>query len=212
MKYLILYITIFCFQITVAQSQQNDLVLTVGGVMAPNFGNNRLGLDVSTRYYFTDSFSAGGHFYSASPRFKHGFGFETDRTLINMYAINIPLQYDVFSSERFTVGLGLSNGLLFNVLRNRNDIKEVEYFDVDTGIRTLVQVPRRLKTDTYYTLTPYIEGNLKLLSLDKNDGTSLFLTGKFGYQNAFGNGSFSKSNDFSNFIVSIGFTIKGTLD
>jgi len=212
MKYLLLFFAFLFTQITFAQSQQNDLAATIGVTTIPNFGNQGIGFDVSARYYFSEAFSLGGSFYTASPRFNHGFGYDIDRTLINMYAINVPLQYDVINTEKFTLGLGFSNGVLLNILRNRNETVEEEFWDTETGIGTSWNVPKKIKTDTYYLLTPYADASYKLLTLDKEDFTSMFLTVKAGYQNAFGNGFYSKPSDFRNYIVSLGITIKGTTD
>lgn len=195
-----------------AQSQQEDLAVTLGATTIPNFGNRGIGVDLSARYYFTDAFSAGGQFFTARPKFKHGFGYDTDRTLINIYGISVPLQYDVINTEKITLGFGFSNGVLVNVLRNRNETTQEEYWDSETGTGTTWNVPVKLKTDTYFILTPYAEMSYKVLTLDLEDMTSLFVTAKFGYQNVLGNGTFSKAKDFTDYIVSLGITIKGTTD
>lgn len=209
MRILLFFLTLILSGTVSAQSQQKDLAITLGATTIPNFDNQGIGFDLSARYYFTDAFSAGGNFYTASPKFKHGFGYDTDRTVINMYGISIPLQYDVVGTEKFTLGLGFSSGFLINVLRNRNETKEEEYWDSDTGLRTTWRVPVRLKTDTYFIMIPYTELSYKAFTLDQKDQTSLFVTAKLGYQNVFGNGVFSKANDFSNYIISLGVTIKG---
>ena len=196
-------------QVGFAQSQQDDLAITLGATTFPKFGDTGIGFDLSARYYLTDAFSLGGNFYTASPKFNHGFGYETDRTLLNIYAINVPLEYDVINTEKFTLGLGFSNGLLLNVLRNRNKTKEVTYYDDDTGIWYTSQVPVRIKTDVYYLLTPFADASLKILTLEKQDA-SMFLTAKASYQNAFGNGAFSRPNDFRSYMFSVGITIKGS--
>lgn len=211
MKPLLALLCFLFFQNTFAQTEQNDLSVHLGAVTIPSFDQHKIGVDISFRYYFTDAFSGGLGFSTASPRFNKGFGFDTDRTLVNMYAITIPMQYDVINTEKFSLGLGFSNGLLLNILRNRNETTEQEHWDPDTGIGTSWNVPKRLKTDSYYILTPYAEASYKLFTIDSNDPTFLFLTGKIGYQNVFGNGQFSKSNDFRNYILSLGLTIKGPL-
>ncbi|WLD24519.1 outer membrane beta-barrel protein [Flavobacterium dauae] len=212
MKHIIFLLGIFSFQLISAQSQQANLSATIGITTIPNFDNQGIGFDLSARYYFTDAFSLGGHFYTASPKFNHGFGYDTDRTLINMYAIDVPLQYDVINTEKFTLGLGFSNGVLLNVLRNRNETTEEEFWDTETGVGTSWNVPKKIKTDAYYLVTPYADASYKLLTLDKEDFTSMYITAKAGYQNAFGNGFYSKASDFRNYIVSLGITIKGTTD
>ncbi|SEI00388.1 hypothetical protein SAMN02927937_02672 [Paenimyroides aquimaris] len=212
MKNRLLFTAFLFTQLSFSQSQPNDLAATIGVTTIPNFGNQGIGFDLSARYYFTDAFSLGGNFYAASPRFNHGFGYDTDRTLINMYAISVPLQYDVINTQKFTMGFGFSNGVLINVLRNRNETTEEDFWDTDTGIGTSWNVPKKIKTDVYYLLTPYAEASYKLLTLDKEDFTSMYITAKAGYQNAFGNGFYSKPNDFRNYIVSLGITIKGTTE
>lgn len=210
MKQLLLFLGFLFCQMSFSQSQQEDLSVGLGAVTIPHFNKQRVGIELSARYYFTDAFSAGGYFYTASPKFNHGFGFDTDRTLMNIYAITIPLQYDVINTEKLTLGLGFSNGLLLNVLRNRNDVKEEIYYDDDTGIGYASKVPQRLKTDSYYLLTPYADFSYRVMAVDREKTGWLFLSAKVGYQNAFGNGTFSNSTDFRNYIVSFGITIKGT--
>lgn len=212
MKYLLLLFTVLISQASFSQSQQNDLSVTLGATTLPTFNDQKFGFDLSARYYLTDQFSFGGNFYTASPKFNKGFGYDTDRTLLNMYGFSVPLQYDVINTDKLTLGFGFSNGVLLNVLRNRNESKEEEYWNSDTGIVTYLQVPIRLKNDAYYVLTPYVDLSYRIFNLDKDETASMFVNAKLGYQNVFGNGSFSKSNDFSNYIISLGFTIKGSLD
>ena len=212
MKNLVLLSTLLFAQITFAQSQQNDLAVTIGATTMPAFNKNKIGLDLTGRYYFTDAFSGGLSLNIVSPKYNHGFGFDTDRTLINMYSFSIPLQYDVVNTEKLTLSFGFSNGILLNILRNRNESNEVINYDPDTGIGYTTQVPRKLKTDSYYTLTPYADVSYRLMAIDIEETAFMFLTSKVGYRNVFGNGSFSKPSDFSNYIVSLGITFKGVLD
>lgn len=209
MRTILFFLTLILSATVSAQSQQNDLAVTLGATTMPNFDRQSIGFDLSARYYFTDAFSAGGNFFVASSKFNQGFGYDTDRTLINMYGISIPLQYDIVNKEKFALGLGFSSGFLINVLRNRNETTEENYRDSDTGIGTTWNVPVKLKTNTYFAMTPFAEMSYKTLTLDEDDGTALFVTAKLGYQNIFGNGSYSKAKDFSDYIISLGVTIKG---
>jgi len=212
MKYIVFFISVLLFQITYAQSQQNDLTVTIGASAVPNFAMHKVGVDVSVRYYFADAFSFGGHFYTVNPRFNHGFGFDTDRTLVNIYSFSVPLQYYFINTDKLSLNFGLSNGALLNVLRNRNESKEVVQYDPDTGQGTSIQLPKRLKNDAYYTLTPFAEASVKFLEIDQRESIQFFVTGKVGYQNAFGNGYFSNAKDFSDFVFSLGITVKSTYD
>lgn len=212
MKQLLLFFTFLFTQITLAQSQQNDLAVTIGATTIPAFNKNKIGLDITARYYFTDAFSGGLSLNIVSPKYNHGFGYDTDRTLINMYSFSVPLQYDVVNTEKLTLSFGFSNGILLNILRNQNDSKEVIQYDPDTGMGYSTHVPRRLKTDSYYILTPYADVSYRLVALDVKETAFMYLTSKVGYRNVFGNGSFSKSSDFSNYVVSLGLTFKGILD
>ena len=212
MKHLLLFLSFLFGQITFAQSQQNDLAVTIGATTIPAFNKNKIGFDLTGRYYFTDAFSGGLSLNIISPKYNHGFGFDTDRTLINMYSFSVPLQYDVVNTEKLTLSFGFSNGILLNILRNRNESKEVIQYDPDTGIGYTTQVPRKLKTDSYYTLTSYADVSYRLVALDTNETAFMFVTSKVGYRNVFGNGSFSKSKEFSNYVVSLGLTFKGILD
>jgi len=204
MKHLLLLSAFLFAQLTFAQSEQGDLSLTIGVTTIPAFNKHKIGLDFSVRHYLTDAFSGGINFNTVSPKYNHGFGYNTDRTLINMYNISIPFQYDVINTEKLSLGFGLSNGILLNVLRNRNEPREENDFNPDLG----THIPRRLKTESYFTLTPYVDLSYPLVALDAKETTFIFVTSKVGYRNVFGNGSFSKSNDFSNYTISLGITIK----
>jgi len=212
MRNIVFFISVLFHQIMYAQSQQNDLAVTIGASAIPNFTTHKLGVDVSARYFFADAFSVGAHFSTVNPKFNDGFGFDTDRTLINIYSFSIPLQYDIVNTDRLILGFGLSNGALLNVLRNMNESKEVVQYDPDTGTGTSIQLPRRLKNDSYYTLTPFAEVSVKFLEIDQKESTQFFVTGKVGYQNAFGDGYFSNAKDFSDFVFSLGITVKSTFD
>lgn len=210
MKGIFLFITaFFTVWVASAQTQQGDLAVTFGVTTVPNYSNQRIGFDMSARYYFTDLFSAGGSFYFAKTKFNYGFGYDTDRTLINKYSITIPFQYDVIQTKNFALGLGFSMGVLVNELRDRNQTTEEEYWDSSTGIGATWRVPAFLKNDTFFTGTPFAEASCKLLTIDSKDPTFLFLTAKLGYQNVFGNGTFSKASNFSDTVFSVGLTIKG---
>lgn len=208
-NFLLVLLMMVCFGSN-AQTETDDLAITLGVSAMPLFNDHNDAFDMSVRYYLTDQFSIGGNFYTSSPKFTHGFGFATDRTLINMYAISVPLQYEVINANKFSLGFGFSNGVLINVLRDRNQTTPQDYWDSDTGIGTSWDVPLKLGTNTFYVVTPYAEASYKLLSLDRSEDLSLFLTGKAGYQNVLGSGSFSKAKDFTDYIISIGITIKGT--
>lgn len=208
-RFFLLSLSFFSMMIASAQPAQGDLAITLGAVTTPNFGNQGIGFDLSARYYFTDAFSAGGNFYFAKTRFNYGFGYDTDRTLINKYSISVPFQYDVVQTKNFSLGFGFSIGVLINELRDRNQTTEEAYWDSSLGIGVAWQAPVFLKSDTFFTGTPFTEASYKLLPVDTKDPTFLFLTAKLGYQNVFGNGSFSKATDFSDMVFSIGLTIKG---
>lgn len=213
MKGIFLFITaFFTVWVASAQSAQGDLAATLGVTTVPNFNNQSTGFDMSVRYYFTDNFSAGGSFYFSKSKFNHGFGYDTDRTLINKYSITIPFQYDLVQMENLSVGLGFSTGVLVNELRNRRETTEEEYWDDSSGIGMTWRVPAFLKNNTFFTATPFAEASYKILSIDTADPTFLYVTAKIGYQNVFGNGSFSKASDFSDTIFSFGLTIKGPTD
>jgi len=162
------------------------------------------------RYYISDLFSVGGNFYTFSPKYSHGFGFDTSRTLINMYGINIPLQYEVVNMKAMSFSVGFSQGVLINVLRDRNQTTPQEFWDSDTGVGTSWEVPLKLATDTYFTVAPFVEISNKILEVDPSKNFSLYLTTRAAYQNAFGGGNFSKAHNFRNYILSLGLTLKGT--
>lgn len=210
MKNLLLFIFVTINSLSWAQSQSNDLSFTLGTQTIPMFDDNRFGFFLESNYFVTDAFSVGLKFDYATTKFENGFGYDTDFTMINSYKVSVPFQYNIVNSEKFLLGVGFSNGVLFNVLRNGNEIEEVEYFDEDQT--NVLLVPKKITTDTFYTLTPFTNFSYKLVTIDTTDQVNLFLTGGLGYQNAFGKRSFSKGANYSNYIVSLGLTIRGSLN
>ncbi len=212
MRNILLLATFLFAQITLAQSQQNDLAFTAKAIVLPLFSDNRLGAEVGLRYYITDGFSVGNNYLYTNNSFKHGFGYDTNRTLMHYLGINIPLQYDVVNKDKFQVGMGVSPGLAISTLRDKTRMKEEEYYDEETGVTTVISTPVRLNRDAYFTLTPNIDFSVKIANLETKSNTNLYVTGNAGYQFAFGKGDFTKPSDFRNYVISLGFTIKGALD
>lgn len=212
MKYLLLLFTVLISQASFSQSVQNVLSVTFGATTLPTFNDQKFGFNLSTRYYFTDAFSAGISGDAVHAKYNKGFGYDTNRTILNSYNLLVPLQYDFLNTKDFSLGLGISNGVLWNVLSNKNETEVVDYFNDETNMFEEIYIPKKLKTDAYYVLTPYVDLSYRIFNLDKDETASMFVNAKLGYQNVFGNGSFSKSNDFSNYVISLGFTIKGALD
>lgn len=212
MKHLLLLTALLFGQITFAQSQQNDLAFTAKATILPVFSNYRLGAEVGLRYYLTDVFSVGNNYVYTNDKFTHGFGYETNNSLVHYLGINVPVQYDVVNKDKFQIGMGIAPGLSFSTLRDKNQLKIEEYYNEDTGVTTVIKTPVRLNRDAYFLLTPHIDFAVKIANIETKSHTSLYVTGNAGYQFAFGAGDFTKPSDFRNYVVSLGFTIKGALD
>jgi len=212
MKHLLLFSAFLFAQITFAQSQQNDLAFTAKATVLPVFNNNRLGAEVGLRYYITDAFSIGNNYIYTNDKFTHGFGYDTNNSIMHYLGINVPLQYDVVNKDKVQIGMGISPGLSLSTLRDKNQLKIEEHYDEETGVTTVVKTPVRLNRDAYFSLTPNIDLSVKLANIDPKSNTAIYVTGNAGYQFAFGKGDFTKPSDFRNYIVSLGFTIKGALN
>ena len=212
MKNLLLLSALLFAQITFAQSQKNDLTFTAKATVLPVFNNNLLGAEVGLRYYITDAFSVGNNYIYTNDKFTHGFGYDTNNSIVHYLGINVPLQYDVVNKDQFQIGMGISPGLSLSTLRDKNQLKIEEHYDEETGVTTVIKTPVRLNRDAYFSVTPHIDLSVKIANIDPKSNTAIYATGNAGYQFAFGNGDFTKPSDFRNYIVSLGFTIKGALD
>lgn len=210
MRTFILFIALFSSAVSFSQNGKNDLGIFAGASLQPVFNEQLISANLSGKYYLTNTFSLGAQLLYTNKKSSFGYGYDTDRTLQHVFTFNVPLQYDIVANDKVNIGLGFSNGVLLTTLRNRNETKDHEYYDADTGITTVVHVPVRLNRDAYYVLTPNLDFSYKLLRMDED--SSMFLTGNVGYQMAFGRGDFTKMRDFTNYVVSLGITFKGTLD
>lgn len=207
MKTTLFFFFFFFTIIAFSQSQTNDLTLRLGMMWTPMFDKKAGGFDFKTDYYIQDAVSVGFEFGYTKPHYKQGFGYDTDRTLINSYRVGIPLQFQVVNTRDFMLSVGVTNGLLFQVLKNKNELVEVEYID-EFG-STIRLEPKKIDTDTYYILTPQATAALRLATLDTKDNLELYLSSTIGYQNVLGKGSYTKPSDFSDYIVSLGLLLKG---
>lgn len=210
MKIITLSAALFISAFSFSQNGKNDLAVFAGASLQPVFEKQLVGAGLSGKYYLTDAFSVGTQLLYTNKKTSSGYGYDTDRTLQHVFTWNVPLQYDVVATGKVRIGIGFSNGVLLTTLRNRNETKEHEYYDPDTGITTVMHVPVRLNRDAYYVLTPNLDFSYKLLRMDED--SSMYLTGNAGYQMAFGGGDFTRMRDFTNYVVSLGITFKGTLD
>lgn len=210
MKYLYILTLVFVCQISLGQSRFNDLAVELGWVSLPIPKKQKSAFVVSAKYYFMESVSAGLSFSITRNSYNEGFGYPTNYTLLNMYKVEIPFQYDIIDNEKFSLGLGFGTGVLFNVLRNKEVLEEVEYYD-EWGV-TQYYVPQKIRTDHYMSISPYAQFSYKIAPMDRMETAHLYLTGSVGYQNAYGKGKFSNPRDFSNYLLSFGLIIKGTLD
>lgn len=210
MKKLLLILAFVQSGLMVAQSQQDDLAFNLSASALPVLNDYRLGAETSLRYYLTNEFSIGGKFQYTFNNYHHGFMYNTPRTIVHYLNISMPLQFDVVNKERFQLGLGFAPGISLATLRDKTQAKEEEYYDDETGITTVVSTPVRLNRDAYFTLMPNVDVAVKLFDIEKESNTAFYITGNAGYQLTLGKGDFTKPTDFRNYIVSLGFTIKGS--
>jgi len=210
MKKLLLILAFIQSGLMVAQSQQDDIAVTVSAAALPVFNDYRLGAEASLRYYLTDELSVGTKFQYTFNKYNHGFIYQTPKSIVHYLNISVPVQFDVVNKEKIQLGIGFAPGVSFATLRDRTQAKEEEYYDPETGITTVVSTPVRLNRDAYFTLTPNVDVAVKLFNIEKKSNTSFYLTGNAGYQVALGNGDFTKTTDFRNYVISLGFTIKGS--
>lgn len=210
MKKLLLLLAFIQSGIMAAQSQQDDIAFGLSATSFPVFSDYRLGAEASLRYYIFDEFSVGGKFQYTFNKYNHGFLYDTPSTLVHFFNMSVPLQFDVVNKEKVQIGLGFAPGVLFATLRDRTQLTEEEYYDSETGVTTIVKTPMRLNRDAYFTLTPNIDAAIKLVDIEKKSNTALYLSANAGYQIALGHGDFTKPVDFRNYVISLGFTIKGS--
>lgn len=210
MKKLLLLLAVISFSSLSAQSQQHDLTFNLSGTVLPIFDDYRLAAETSVRYYITDEFSVGAKSQYTFNNYSHGFGYDTPRTLIHYLNVSAVAQYDIINNSDFQLGVGLSPGFSLATLRDKTQIRSKEYYDEETGVTTVISRPLRINRDAYFTMTPNIDFSYRIVDFDDEKTASLYFTGNVGYQIAAGKGDFTKAKDFSNYTVSLGFTIKGT--
>lgn len=209
-------ITIFfalLFSVPLFSQSEKQLAVFGGANYQPILKGNHFGFDLTGRYYLDEKISVGLEFAYSSKKYNQGFGFETDRTLMHNVLLNSVIQYDFLTSEKFFVGAFVTNGVSIITLRDRNDTRLREVTEEIDGIwyTREVEVPKRLGRDSFYILTPGIDLSYKVATLDQEFNTNLYITSRIGYQIAFGDGDFAKPKNFTDFVFSLGVTIKGDL-
>lgn len=210
MKKIICFIFLVGSSFLFAQAGKGDMAFSAGVTQQPVFNRHELSGQLAARYYLTDRLSAGTQMGYRNKKYSKGFGYPTNRTLLHVFTVGIPLQYDIVNSDKMILGLGAVQSVLFGTLRNRNDVTEEEYYDPDTGYTSVYLVPKRLNRDAYYVVTPYLDFSYKIIRIDES--ATLYANANMGYQLAFGKGDFSNARDFTNYVVSLGITIKGIID
>ncbi len=195
-------------------AQSNNQLAVFGGVnYQPILKGNHIGADLTARYYVGEKLSLGLGVDYTFKKYNQGFNFLTDRTLMHHVTLNSVVQHDFLNSEKLTVGAFLANGASIVTLRDRNDTKTTETTQEIDGIwqTTIVEVPKRLGRDAFYILTPGIDFSYKVVTLDQEFNTHLYITSRIGYQMAFGDGDFAKPKNFTDFVLMLGVTVKGDL-
>lgn len=204
---------VFLFSVATFSQSNNQLAVFGGANYQPVLKGNHFGLDLLARYYLDENISLGLEFAYTSKKYNQGFGYETDRTIMHNVVLNSVAQYDFMKSKRFVAGAFVSNGVSIITLRDRNDTRLREITEEIGGIwyTREVEVPKRLGRDSFYILTPGIDLSYRVATLDEEFNTYLYITSRIGYQVAFGSGDFAKPKNFTDFVLSLGVTIKGDL-
>ncbi len=210
MKKIIFFFSLLSSFFLFAQTGKGDVAFSAGIAQQPVFNRHELSGRLAVRYYLTERLSLGTQMLYRSKKYSEGFGYRTNRTLLHVFTVGIPLQYDLVNNDKMILGLGAAQGVLFSTLRNRNDVTEEEYYDSDTGYTSVYLVPKKLNRDAFYVMTPYLDFSYKIVRIDKS--ATMYAHANMGYQIAFGEGDFSRARDFTNYVVSLGITIKGIID
>ncbi len=201
------------FSIMIFAQSNNQLAVFGGMSYQPILRASTVGGDLTGRYYVGEKLSLGLGFDYTFKKYNQGFGYLTDRTLMHNVRLNAIAQYDFLNSEKLRVGAFAANGAAIVTLRDRNDTKTTETTQEIDGIwqTIIVETPKRLGRDAFYILTPGIDFSYKVATLDPEFNTDLYVTSRVGYQLALGSGDFAKPKNFTDFIFSLGVTIKGDL-
>ncbi len=189
--------------------QKEDLAMFIGANYQKVSSKDQVGLDFTARYYLTDQFSLGGQFLVSSQKYWDHFGYFTDHTQLNNFAVNVVTQYDIVNSDKVMAGFFVGNGVKFTSLKNLNDTYFEEHYD-EYGYPYYVETAKTLNRDTFYVLTPGVDLSVKLATIDKEDNVGLYLTAKAGYQLAFGNDDLQRISNPHTFTGSFGLTFKGS--
>src|SRR5690554_2773825 len=187
-------------------AQSNNQFAVFGGVnYQPVLKGNTIAGDLTGRYYVGEKLSLGLGFDYTFKKYNQGFDYPTDKTLMHNVTLNSVVQYDFLNSEKLTVGVFLANGASIVTLRDRNDTKTTETTQEIDGIwqTTIVEVPKRLGRDAFYILTPGIDFSCKVVTLDQEFNTHLYITSRIGYQMAFGDGDFAKPKKLHRFCFDV---------
>ena len=191
-------------------SQKEDLAFFGGVNFQEVASKNQVSADLTGRYYVEDRLSIGLQFLYQSKKYSEGFGYFTDRTILNNMTVNTIVQYDFFKSDQLVVGAFIGNGINLIELRNLNEVRVEQYFDPQTYLYYDVLTPRILEKSAIYVFTPGVDVSLKLATLGKSEKIGLYITARGGYQFGFGENTFTGSNFSNNITGSFGITFKGT--
>lgn len=209
MKTIYTFLTVL-FSMTIFAQSGNEFAVFGGGNYQPVLKAHQFGLDFTGRYYVSENLSLGLGFAYSSKKYRDGFGYETDRTLTHNVLLNSVVQYDFLNNENISVGAYLLNGVSIITLRDSNDTKTREVTEEIDGIwyTREVEVPKRLNRDAFYVITPGLDFSVKVANLDPEFDTKMYITSRIGYQMAFGNQDFATAKNYTDFVFSLGITIR----
>ena len=191
-------------------SQKEDLAFFGGVNLQEVASKSQIGADLTGRYYLEDRLSLGLQLLYQSKRYNDGFGYLTDRTVLNNTTINTIVQYDFLKNDHFVAAAFVGNGINLIGLRNLNEVRIDQYFDEEALLYYDVVTPRILEKNVFYVLTPGIDLSLRIATVSKSEKIGLYLTTRGGYQFSFGENTITGSNNSPTFIASLGITLKGT--
>lgn len=209
MKTIYTFLTLL-FSMTIFAQSSKELAIFGGANYQPILKGHQFGGDLTGRYYVSEKLSLGLGFAYSTKKYREGFGYETDRTLTHNVLLNSVVQYDFLSNENFSVGAYFLNGVSLVTLRNLNDTKTRTVNEEIDGIWYWreVEVPKRLNRDAFYVMTPGIDFSVKVANLDPEFDTKMYITSRIGYQMAFGNQDFATAKNYTDFVFSLGITIR----
>ncbi len=208
MKYVVCFFISCLSFIGFGQSYPGDYKISAKFMNDFLIHKNAFGAEVEASYYLDDYLFIGISGSYSGVELKRNFGFETDRTLIRFFTIEVPVGYELVNKKRFEVSVANQLGIAFSTLRDKNSKDVKEYWDREVGMTYTYAVARKLDHDLFFVMTPTATASYRLMDVGIKSKRNLYVTGTLGYRIAFGKGSFSTGSDYTNFCFMVGLCLK----